>query len=103
MVFFGRVCRVRTRAPRFRPAPVRSAGRNWEINANGTEIQYGSQGRSRCRIRWSGSSAPYGTNAPAFGSDVVAETLRELDIPYIALNPGASYRGLHDSHRQFPR
>ncbi len=32
-----------------------------------------------------------------FGSDVVAETLRALDIPYIALNPGASYRGFHDS------
>jgi thiamine pyrophosphate-dependent acetolactate synthase large subunit-like protein len=40
---------------------------------------------------------PSGANAPAFGSDVVAETLRALDIPYIALNPGASYRGLHDS------
>ena len=40
---------------------------------------------------------PAGTNAPGFGSDVVAETLRALDIPYIALNPGASYRGLHDS------
>ncbi len=38
-----------------------------------------------------------GANAPGFGSDVVAETLRALDIPYIALNPGASYRGLHDS------
>src|SRR6476659_3294527 len=38
-----------------------------------------------------------GTNAPAFGSDVVADTLRALQIPYIALNPGASYRGLHDS------
>lgn len=35
--------------------------------------------------------------AAAFGSDVVADTLRALDIPYIALNPGASYRGLHDS------
>jgi thiamine pyrophosphate-dependent acetolactate synthase large subunit-like protein len=32
-----------------------------------------------------------------FGSDVVAETLRALDIPYIALTPGASFRGLHDS------
>ena len=32
-----------------------------------------------------------------FGSDVVAEVLRALDIPFIALNPGASYRGLHDS------
>jgi thiamine pyrophosphate-dependent acetolactate synthase large subunit-like protein len=38
-----------------------------------------------------------GTNAPGFGSDVVADTLRALGIPYIALNPGASYRGLHDS------
>ena len=36
-------------------------------------------------------------NAPGWGSDVVAETLRQLEIPYIALNPGASYRGLHDS------
>ena len=40
---------------------------------------------------------PYSTNAPAFGSDVVAETLSALEIPYISLNPGASYRGLHDS------
>src|SRR5262245_54384068 len=32
-----------------------------------------------------------------FGSDVVAETLRALDVPYIAINPGASFRGLHDS------
>ena len=32
-----------------------------------------------------------------FGSDAIAEALRSLDIPYIALNPGASYRGLHDS------
>jgi len=32
-----------------------------------------------------------------FGSDVVAETLQALDIPYIALNPGASFRGFHDS------
>src|SRR3974390_1070573 len=40
---------------------------------------------------------PSGTNVAGFGSDVVAEVLRDLDIPYIALNPGASYRGLHDS------
>jgi thiamine pyrophosphate-dependent acetolactate synthase large subunit-like protein len=32
-----------------------------------------------------------------WGSDTVALMLRELDIPYVALNPGASYRGLHDS------
>jgi thiamine pyrophosphate-dependent acetolactate synthase large subunit-like protein len=38
-----------------------------------------------------------GVNAPGYGSDVVAETLRALDIRYIAVTPGASYRGLHDS------
>jgi thiamine pyrophosphate-dependent acetolactate synthase large subunit-like protein len=38
-----------------------------------------------------------GANAPGFGSDVIADALRSLDIPYIALTPGASYRGLHDS------
>jgi len=32
-----------------------------------------------------------------FGSDAIAEAIRALDIPWIALNPGASYRGLHDS------
>ena len=32
-----------------------------------------------------------------WGSDAVALMLREIDIPYVALNPGASYRGLHDS------
>ena len=38
-----------------------------------------------------------GGNMAEFGSDVVAETLRALDVPYIAINPGASFRGLHDS------
>ena len=32
-----------------------------------------------------------------WGSDAVAAMLHELDIPYIALVPGSSYRGLHDS------
>src|SRR5580765_6425657 len=32
-----------------------------------------------------------------WGSDAIAELLRALDIPYIALTPGASFRGLHDS------
>src|SRR5579885_3278837 len=40
---------------------------------------------------------PAGINAPGFGSDVAADALRATDIPYIALNPGASYRGFHDS------
>ncbi|MGH3318372.1 MAG: thiamine pyrophosphate-binding protein [Nocardioidaceae bacterium] len=34
---------------------------------------------------------------PGWGSDVVADLLRATGVPYIALNPGASFRGLHDS------
>ncbi|MFO1323640.1 MAG: thiamine pyrophosphate-binding protein [Burkholderiales bacterium] len=34
---------------------------------------------------------------PRFGSDCVADLLRALGIEYIALTPGASFRGLHDS------
>ena len=36
-----------------------------------------------------------------YGSDLMVELLRELGIKYIALNPGASYRGLHDSMVNF--
>lgn len=32
-----------------------------------------------------------------YGSDLIAEALREQGFPYICLNPGASFRGLHDS------
>jgi thiamine pyrophosphate-dependent acetolactate synthase large subunit-like protein len=32
-----------------------------------------------------------------YGSDAIAQVLRDLRIPYIALTPGASFRGLHDS------
>jgi len=32
-----------------------------------------------------------------WGSDVMALMLREIGLPFVALNPGASYRGLHDS------
>ena len=32
-----------------------------------------------------------------WGSDLVADFLRSTGVPYIALNPGASFRGLHDS------
>lgn len=32
-----------------------------------------------------------------YGSDAIAEMLRRLGMPYVALNPGSSFRGLHDS------
>lgn len=36
-----------------------------------------------------------------YGSDLVVEMLRALGIPYVALNPGATFRGLHDSFVNF--
>src|SRR2546423_13773253 len=41
--------------------------------------------------------APAPGQNETWGSDAIAAMLRALDIPYIALNPGASFRGLHDS------
>src|SRR6266542_963042 len=32
-----------------------------------------------------------------WGSDAIARMLQSLDLPYLALVPGASFRGLHDS------
>ncbi|MBV8775926.1 MAG: thiamine pyrophosphate-binding protein, partial [Alphaproteobacteria bacterium] len=40
---------------------------------------------------------PSAPSPRVWGSDAIAAMLRELDIPYVALNPGSSYRGLHDS------
>ena len=39
-------------------------------------------------------SAPDDT---VWGSDAIADMLRAMDIPFVLLNPGASFRGLHDS------
>ena len=56
--------------------------------------------KSRERTR---SAIVHDTPVPAreseefWGSDPIAAMLRELDIPYISLVPGATYRGLHDS------
>ena len=34
---------------------------------------------------------------PEWGSDVIVEMLKAFEIEYVSLNPGSSYRGLHDS------
>lgn len=39
--------------------------------------------------------APY--ESPRYGSDVMVDTMRALGLEYVSLNPGASFRGLHDS------
>jgi thiamine pyrophosphate-dependent acetolactate synthase large subunit-like protein len=41
--------------------------------------------------------APSTPGDGVWGSDAIAAALRALEIPYLALNPGASFRGLHDS------
>ena len=43
------------------------------------------------------SEIPKVETAAGWGSDAIADLLRALAIPYIALTPGASFRGLHDS------
>ena len=35
--------------------------------------------------------------APEWGSDVIVDMLRAFEIEYISMNPGSSFRGLHDS------
>jgi thiamine pyrophosphate-dependent acetolactate synthase large subunit-like protein len=40
---------------------------------------------------------PHARGPARFGSDAIADLLHRLELPYISLNPGASYRGLHDS------
>lgn len=37
------------------------------------------------------------TGDAEWGSDVIADFLRSTGVPYLTLNPGASFRGLHDS------
>ena len=36
-----------------------------------------------------------------YGSDLIVEVIRGLNIPFISLNPGSSYRGPHDSFVNF--
>src|SRR5262245_39681628 len=36
-------------------------------------------------------------NIPSYGSDLVIDLLRAVGIEHVAINPGATFRGLHDS------
>jgi acetolactate synthase-1/2/3 large subunit len=49
--------------------------------------------------RAAGMGAPFarGKSLKRYGSDLVVDLLQRYEIPYVALNPGSSYRGLHDS------
>ena len=43
------------------------------------------------------SSAKTPAGVPRYGSDLVVDLLRAVGIEHVALNPGATFRGLHDS------
>jgi len=42
-------------------------------------------------------NAPGASGAPGWASDIIVDLLHAYGLPYAALNPGASFRGLHDS------
>lgn len=44
-----------------------------------------------------GATTSAGGRTPEYGSDLVVDVLKALGIEYAAFNPGASFRGLHDS------
>ncbi len=44
-----------------------------------------------------GGQAPARPSRAEYGSDYIVELLRALDVPYCSFNPGASFRGVHDS------
>lgn len=38
-----------------------------------------------------------GKSKHQYGSDLIVDLLKQYHIPYVALNPGSTFRGLHDS------
>jgi thiamine pyrophosphate-dependent acetolactate synthase large subunit-like protein len=51
----------------------------------------------KVRASMSAGESPASSNQKIWGSDQIAAQLRALNFEYIALTPGASFRGLHDS------
>ncbi|WP_029000235.1 thiamine pyrophosphate-binding protein [Azohydromonas australica] len=41
--------------------------------------------------------SPFAPGGALWASDSIAAMIRALDVPYVVLNPGSSFRGLHDS------
>src|SRR4026209_3059493 len=68
---------------------MRSGARSWPLRA--------SRGSRVASELQRDVPVPVPAQKELWGSDAVAAMLRALDLPYLALNPGASFRGLHDS------
>jgi thiamine pyrophosphate-dependent acetolactate synthase large subunit-like protein len=60
-------------------------------------VEIPSENRAEAAVTEIDRPVPSAPSNRAWGSDAIAAAIRELDIPYVALNPGSSYRGLHDS------
>ena len=43
------------------------------------------------------TSGETSSRQPEFGSDHIVDVFKSLDIEYAAFNPGATFRGIHDS------
>jgi thiamine pyrophosphate-dependent acetolactate synthase large subunit-like protein len=43
------------------------------------------------------AAGKFGQAEPQWGSDIMVDSIRAMGLPYLSLNPGSSYRGLHDS------
>lgn len=56
-----------------------------------------SKDTSATRPKLSDKPIPSKNTTIGYGSDVIAEQLSRLNVKYMALVPGSSYRGLHDS------
>ncbi|MGZ5042371.1 MAG: hypothetical protein ACXWBQ_16640, partial [Usitatibacter sp.] len=54
-------------------------------------------GKQRIRAATRASKHPVAPTKDRWASDVIVDLLHAYDLPHAALNPGASYRGLHDS------
>src|SRR6185369_521437 len=80
------------------PDPALPSRRAWRVTPRGAHL--GSSGRA---VRPSGSwsreepMTPSTSQPPGYGSDLVVDLLRAVGVEHVAINPGATFRGLHDS------
>ena len=54
-------------------------------------------GKSEKKTQSANKTSKVNANYRGWQSDVIVDLIKQFDFPYISLNPGASFRGLHDS------
>jgi thiamine pyrophosphate-dependent acetolactate synthase large subunit-like protein len=76
---------------------MRDAENNWLKQGDSSSCTC-TRDESHERLAMTADSTPEGRMARRrYGSDFIVDILRQYDIPYAAFNPGASFRGIHDS------